>query len=467
MARNKKKKSSVQQQKLTTKEIFKKQENEYRKGLIEFLKRMDLFQHLSLLPDEAINSIIHSRISSVRIEPSGKKGFDKDDDDYVKGYLKKVLMENTPTPYPNGEDITFREYLIYFVTLAIHVELYVDQNDDEKVKKAFGEMISFVKDNFQVFLGHIQFHMNFSSLWMSNPIDGYINYEIVKFDTRDDKQRTHSDSYCTPAVFYYKLYDSNKKSVSINGKRREVYEMAHISLDGDFTWCTIHPSCLKKSGDAPIRVFIQRHALNRMEERLDIISHEMQLVYVSKSVVEAKKVKQNGEDSYLIPAFFYNQKLGYLVAHYVDSILVVTTFLFITQEGTPEGMLLNKLTGFKKLDKSHLCIDKLSTFVNSDIASKPELAKLLQDANLGHLVDISQKIDWICKRQGRERLDPSFIMEYIQKKQEEEQLSLTEQQEIEQVEEVSLTPIPIQMDEQPMLLPLENQQAQVTSQPLV
>jgi len=130
-------------------------------------------------------------------------------------------------------------------------------------------------------------------------------------------------------------------------------------------------------------------------------------------------------------------------------------------------MLLNKLTGFKKLDKKYLCIDKLSTFINSDIASKPELVKLLEDAKLGHLVDLYEEIKCVCLDREASLHDPSFILEYIQKKQEEEQLSLTEQQEIEQAEEVSLTPIPIQMEEQPMLLPLASQQAQVTGQQLV
>lgn len=467
MAKNKKKKANAQQHKPTAKDVFKKQENEYRKGLTEFLQRINLLAPFNRLPHSVVNSMIKVRISSVRIEPLGKDKLSKEDSGYMKNYLSYVLQLDHKTPYPNGSAVTNKEFIIYLMTLHLHISSYLEKINDEEARRAFSEMISFTEEQWDSVFSTLQYHINFSSSWMSNPIVGYVEYESFEFDVKNNDKKTIYDSWCSPVVIYYKTIAPNRKHVVIDGKKREVFEMAYASLEGELKWCAIPPKFLKKVGDTPVRVFIQKHALNRMNERLDYILNEMQFYFSAKSVIETTKVNRIGDDRYLIPVLFYNRKLGYLVAHYVDSILVVTTFLFITQEGTPEGMLLNKLTGFKKLDKKYLCIDKLSTFINSDIASKPELVKLLEDAKLGHLVDLYEEIKCVCLDREASLHDPSFILEYIQKKQEEEQLSLTEQQEIEQAEEVSLTPIPIQMEEQPMLLPLASQQAQVTGQQLV
>jgi hypothetical protein len=467
MAKNKKKKGSAQQQGLTAKDVVKKQENEYKKGLTEFLQRIDLLKPFSRLPHNVVNSMIKVRISSVRIEPVGKNLLSKEDVTYIKKFLSQILQMESKTPYTNGAPITNKEFIIYLMTLHLHINSYIEKTNDEEAQRAFGEMLSFTEETRDEVFSLLQYHINFSAAWMSNPLDGYINYDTVDFNVKNDDKRTIYDSWCSPAIYNFKTIAPNRQHVVIDGKKREVFEMAYASLEGELMWCAIPPKLLKKDGDTPVRVFIQKHALNRMNERLDYILNEMQFFFAAKSVVESTKVKRIGEDNYLIPVLFYNRKLGYLVAHYVDSILVVTTFLFITQEGTPEGMLLNKLTGFKKLDKKYLCIDKLSTFINSDIASKPELVKLLEDANLGHLVDLYEEIKFVCLDQEENLHDPSFIMEYIQKKQEEEQLSLTEQQELEQAEEVELIPIPNLMEEQPMLLPLASQQAQITGQQLV
>ncbi|WP_320052505.1 hypothetical protein [uncultured Acetobacteroides sp.] len=467
MAKNKKKKSGAQQPKFTAKDIIQNQENEYRKGLTEFLQRIDLLEPFNRLPPITINTLIKVRISSVRIEPIGKDKLNKEDSEYVKSYLSHILQMEHKTRYPNGAALTNKEFAIYLMTLHLHISSYLEKSNDEEARKAFSEMISYIEEQRDSVFGTLQYHINFSSSWMSNPIDGYVEYESVDFDVKDDDKRTVYDSWCSPVIFRYKTIAPRKQHVVIDGKKREVFEMAYASFEGELRWCAIPPKLLKKEGEAPVRLFIQKHALNRMNERLDYILNEMQYFFSAKSVVETTKVKHIGDDRYLIPVVFYGRKLGYLVANYVDSILVVTTFLFITQEGTPEGMLLNKLTGFKKLDKKYLCIDKLSTFINSDIASKPELVKLLEDANLGHLVDLYEEIKCVCLDQEENLHDPSFIMEYIQKKQEEEQLSLTEQQEQKEAEEEMLTPIPNLVEELPMLLPLASKQAQVTGQQLV
>lgn len=467
MAKIKKNKANNQSLKQAERERINKNNKEYWDSLTAFLKRIDLQQYIHLLPAKVINSIINLRISSFRIDPTDKNRLDKENTQYLKYYLKHIITNQCKITYINGIEISLEEFFTFLLTIRFPINSHIEETNDENVKNAFSDLITFVDENFPRQVSQLQYYINFMGSWASHPLKGYLTFSPLELDIKKGKERTPFDSWCSPVVFKYSCIEPQSRYVTIDGKKREVLEMAYASLEGTLSSCTVHPSLLKKEGDTSIQLFIQKHAIKRMEERLDIIFDEMQYFYVAMSVVQTKKIKRIGENSYLIPIYFYKRKLGYLVTLYVDNILVVTTFLFITQEGTPEGILLNKLTGFKKLDKSYLCIDKLSTFVNSDIASNPELVKLLQDAQLDHLVDLYQEIKHICKKHDGCLHDPSFILEYIQKKKEEEQLSLTEQQEMEQAEEMELTPIPNPMEEQPMLLPLASQQAQITGQQLV
>ena len=49
----------------------------------------------------------------------------------------------------------------------------------------------------------------------------------------------------------------------------------------------------------------------------------------------------------------------------IEGKIVIRTFLFVTNNGTPEGKKLAQITGLQKLDKKYLALDKLSTFMTS------------------------------------------------------------------------------------------------------
>jgi hypothetical protein len=81
-------------------------------------------------------------------------------------------------------------------------------------------------------------------------------------------------------------------------------------------------------------------------------------------------------------------KVGYLVADLKDDKLIIRTFLFLTQNGTPEGNKLVELYGLGKLDKSFLAMDKLSTFLTTDMCSDSNLSEIFQQAGCQYLLDI-------------------------------------------------------------------------------
>jgi hypothetical protein len=87
--------------------------------------------------------------------------------------------------------------------------------------------------------------------------------------------------------------------------------------------------------------------------------------------------------------FESQSRVGYFVADVVEGKLLLRTFLFITNEGTPEARKLAEISGLCKLDVKYWKIDKLSTFLKSDIVLKPEIKKIFMDAGCGGLFNLS------------------------------------------------------------------------------
>jgi len=134
-------------------------------------------------------------------------------------------------------------------------------------------------------------------------------------------------------------------------------------------WCNQHIA------ELPLKVYIQSHAINRLFERIDCfwIGAVYFNLYFS---LASPKIEYDINKTLLIEFRIFNVKAGYFRADIVDGIILIRTFLFVTNNGTPEGMLLESNTGLQKLDKKYLAIDKLSTFVNSDLDKNEEVQQL-------------------------------------------------------------------------------------------
>ena len=66
---------------------------------------------------------------------------------------------------------------------------------------------------------------------------------------------------------------------------------------------------------------------------------------------------------------------------------MIRSFLFLTNDGPPEGRKLRALTGLAKYDKKYLGIDKLSTFTAYRIHEDEALSALCQGAGCSSLLD--------------------------------------------------------------------------------
>ncbi len=170
---------------------------------------------------------------------------------------------------------------------------------------------------------------------------------------------------------------------------------------------------METEADQPIAVYIQRHAIRRLEERLDCLKKYEQQYAIFESMVNPLIVRMN-KNKVLIACRISDVKMGYFAAEYMEGVLLIHTFLFITNNGTPEGKRLNELTGLSKLDKKYLTIDKLSSFMNSDISHNNQLKTLFTQAGCSCLLDIPKTVIGL-KKNPDELAISNMILSYLDK----------------------------------------------------
>jgi len=138
----------------------------------------------------------------------------------------------------------------------------------------------------------------------------------------------------------------------------------------------------------PIPVFVSRHAIERLEERMYLgncwsLSHRI----VRDSLLRPRFVPRGRrEDRLLVEVGPPAEKFGYLSVLVTNEFALVKTFLFLTMRGTPESRMLHEKARLTSTDITSLKLDHLKTFAESDIGEDPALRNLLVDCNLGHLL---------------------------------------------------------------------------------
>jgi hypothetical protein len=204
-----------------------------------------------------------------------------------------------------------------------------------------------------------------------------------------------------------------KSSIILDGEKRAIISLSWLAEDMEWMHTEVKPSVLGfKTGsiDIPIRVYIQQHALDKLQERIDITPGIMH--YMIFLLLNQPEIKHHKKDNTsLVEYYLMDQKVGYLLISLIDAKLIIRTFLFLTNDGTPEGKKLNQLLSLDKEDKKYLMIDTLPTFNSYHIDQNAGLSKIFREAGcgpllkLGHLKEFSQK-------EIKDK-DPESILKYL------------------------------------------------------
>jgi len=185
-----------------------------------------------------------------------------------------------------------------------------------------------------------------------------------------------------------KKIDPVKKNFHVDDGFRPAYQVGWINKEQFFP-TFISPEKLNldvKKYRYSIPVYIQNHALIRLNERMDTDHISFRHFSVFRSMINPVII-QIRANAYLIEYNFNDFRVGYLVADFIEGNLIIRTFILKTQAGTPEEIKLKELTGLNRCDIDYLGLTKMSTFIKSDICKDEQLKKIFIKAGLRSIID--------------------------------------------------------------------------------
>ena len=148
-------------------------------------------------------------------------------------------------------------------------------------------------------------------------------------------------------------------------------------------------------------VWIEEHAIRRVLERL----HECNWVFNDVAYCVHDWTPITYRDQMFLPHKSDRRMLtGYFPVIDTPDGYVLTTFLFVTMDGTPEGDKLSKRLKVDRTDKEYLNLDNYDA---AALAKDPTLAKIMCDAGLGDLVTLGGMMSE-CHH-----VDPTYVKKYL------------------------------------------------------
>jgi len=362
----------------------------------------------SLIPTLILNNLYTLRHHSLLIIPAEGHSVRNEILSNAKRLLvPQIKLDRFVLPQ-NGSKTTLEDYLTVCLTIRSLFHS-IEENQFHNANKIKLALAAFCEDEET----YVQFFTYLSSLLqvMGN-IESRIGGSLYWFK-HEFKGDADFKSGVYNAVIIHK-YDAESIHVRINDAVRPVIRLGWPCSQNGIEWVTISPSLLNlqgQSSDKPMKVYIQSHAIHRFTERID----SLHLAVSHSDIFNSFRnpiICCDSHHNLLIEYRISEIKAGYFRIEVVDKIIVVKTFLFLTQSGTPEGDLLGKNTGLNMLDKKYLAIDKLSTFMSSDIDKNEQINKIFSDAGCQSLLELYDKIDQLCTKRSNQSMS-MLMLDYL------------------------------------------------------
>jgi hypothetical protein len=179
--------------------------------------------------------------------------------------------------------------------------------------------------------------------------------------------------------------------VALDGKVRPVFQCGLPEWTNGIRWMQADGERFGLDRGRKYPLSIQSHALRKLEERFPA-DRDVEVIVrfgLLESLRRPEVVERRGE-TYLIAYHVHGVRLGYLVARVAQCAVVITTFLFLTMEGTPEFRLLKEKLRLCRRDLEHLSLDRLETFLGPDVLQDQGLVTLLEECGCGSLLGLAR-----------------------------------------------------------------------------
>jgi hypothetical protein len=214
-------------------------------------------------------------------------------------------------------------------------------------------------------------------------------------------------------TIYIQQFTPHKVDIKINDQTRKVFALGWILREDDWTFCNISPAKLGfkgKDDNVEVPVLYQQHLIDRLQERIDLtpglMHYAMFQTFLDEGINYVKR------DNYSLVSYrLSDQRLGYFVCRWCDNKILISTFLFLTNDGTPEGRKLQKLLSLEQADKKYLGIDSMPHFNSYNFANNKLLSQIFTEAGCGSLLKIGVLTQY-SQRDIKEK-DPESIRKYL------------------------------------------------------
>lgn len=390
MAHRKKKPSRESIQKLERVQ----HKNEFIRRVLAFLPYYLEPRQIALIPRPALDYLYMIRFGSPIVAAADGYHIPTELLKEAQFALAVMLKQESVPLYEDGPEVSIFDY----VTLALSIRNFgekIKENDfpgAAEIKSALAPKIKLSAGGLKA-INYICVPINMISMLFSNLWDGSYWSRLDLIPPTKEKNRIQckvSIYHCAPPQI----------SIRVDGNTRAAVRVgwADYGLCG-MEWFTFDPSLLSNRAALPaepLHVYIQAHAIQRLQERIDCM--EVGLVHAEAlKSLKAPRVIASGFGYDLIEFRISDMRAGYFVFSIVDGVMLIRTFLFITNNGTPEGAKLQKVTGLGRLDKKYLAIDRLSSFMSSDIGDNSMIREIFEQCGCENLLHLYQVIETNCK----------------------------------------------------------------------
>lgn len=377
-----KKSSPISQAKLADKQNKKR----FLKSVQQLIDGVSGKQLFKELPSKMLDLMYSTRYYPLQFKlPPELKNITKID--FLNKILKIMLHSQKIKILPGDMEINMSTFTTAWITIVTFLNFF-PEDKYQKVNEIKKELFPYIqnKENIDECMLNIDILLFTISSMFSN-IDKITHFVYA---TEDKDNNTYSRTFQNITI---RVYTASWRKFIINGENHLACQFGGIIPIKGFCWFTITLDKFKHNatlGELPIEVYIQKHAIQRYKERIDCIPEDMKILNTFDSF-EKPKITQLG-NKYFFEYRAYGAKAGYFIGQLIDGAFVIQTFLFLTNNGTPEGEKLNKTFGIEIDDKKYLAIDKLSTFINLSNEEAEELQNLFSECGINHLFEIRKRL---------------------------------------------------------------------------
>lgn len=179
--------------------------------------------------------------------------------------------------------------------------------------------------------------------------------------------------------------------ITVDGKPRTAFRCGFADRHG-VSWFAWSADLVGEAGSGErYPVYVQPHALQRLHERVPLTTSDVHHSMLF-SLGQPRIVEQQGDDL-LVEFRLYNEvRLGYFRAQLVGRQILVRTFIFLTMDRTPEARQLQERLRLCRPDIEYFGLDRLETFLRSDINQDADLVEAFRECGCEHLLALTRTI---------------------------------------------------------------------------